>query len=176
MMRDIRAGKIDVVVVAIADRLRRQPMELEKFIVAAKKVDMTRLRTDRSREYDLTDYDAIQDMRKEVIDAAYEVDRLRYGVTRGMRGLAEKGVWSGGARPNGYESDGMTVRESGAFYIREAVTRIPAGGSLYSLQRDWADKVPTSHGNCLWSINWRLGLRHGLKQCRSQPTVENASI
>jgi len=129
MMRDIRAGKIDVVVVAVSDRLHRQPAELEQFIADAKAAGMTRLRTDRSREYDLRDYDAIRDMRKEVIDAAYEVDRLSYRIKRAMLDIAERGGWNGGMRPFGYQAvdKQLVVDEFEAPLIREAAQRILQG-------------------------------------------------
>ena len=155
MMRDIRAGKIDVVVVAVSDRLHRQPAELEQFIADAKAAGMTRLRTDRSREYDLRDYDAIRDMRKEVIDAAYEVDRLSYRIKRAMLDIAERGGWNGGMRPFGYQAvdKQLVVDEFEAPLIREAAQRILQGGTLYGVAKSWRDaNVPTVRG-ANWNTN-----------------------
>jgi DNA invertase Pin-like site-specific DNA recombinase len=165
MMRDIRAGKIDVVVVAVSDRLHRQPAELEQFIADATTAGMTRLRTDRRREYDLADYEDVRDMRKEVIDAAYEVARLRSRVRRGMKGLAASGKFNGGGRPYGYRvvtkeqakitggEAGLYVDESEAFYVRDATERVLAGETLYSIQQDWKkNEVPSARGNPVWSI------------------------
>jgi DNA invertase Pin-like site-specific DNA recombinase len=155
MMRDIRARKIDVVVVGVSDRLHRQPVELEQFIADAKAAGMTRLRTDRSREYDLNDYDAIRDMRKEVIDAAYEVDRLSHRIRRAMLDIAERGGWNGGKRPFGYQAvdKQLVVDEVEAQLIREAAQRVLEGGTLYSIAKSWKEaSVPTVRG-AIWNIN-----------------------
>ena len=50
--------------------------------------------------------------------------------------LAAKGLPLGGGRPFGYESDGMTVRESEAEELREMVAKVLAGDSLASIIRD----------------------------------------
>lgn len=164
MMADIRAGKIDVVVVAVSDRLHRQPLELEMFLADCRTAGMTRLRTDRSREYDLSDYDAIRDIRKEAIDAAFEVDRLKFRTRLGMLDLAERGKYSGGTRPFGYESDGVTVRESEASLVKEAASRILEGGTLYGIRKDWNERsVPTVTGKA-WSVP-------ALKQILTAPRV-----
>ena len=70
--------------------------------------------------------------------------------------LARKGLPLGGGRPFGYESDGMTVRESEAIELREMVTRVLAGDSLASILRDLNERgVLTTRGGSWWYSSLR---------------------
>jgi site-specific DNA recombinase len=65
--------------------------------------------------------------------------------------IAERGGWHGGIRPFGYESDGMTVRESEAAEIKRLAEAVISGQSLRSLARELNERdVPTVKGK-RWS-------------------------
>jgi DNA invertase Pin-like site-specific DNA recombinase len=186
MMRDVAAGLVDVIVVTVPDRLHRQPIELEQFIVAAKAAGMHRVMTGR-RDYDLTDPRAKKDMRDETADALYEVERLSERAKRRKVQHAEAGLPNGGGRPFGYlgnhrpESEtewpagwlnpktgevkgGLVIDENEAALIREAATRLIDGASLCSIRDDWNARPVSTVTGAQWSLktltkmltSWRL--------------------
>lgn len=65
--------------------------------------------------------------------ARHEVEHAIERAQRTRRQMAEAGVFRGGARPFGYEADGMTVREDEAAELRDAAGRVLAGEPVESL-------------------------------------------
>ncbi len=152
MMADIRAGKIDVVVVSISDRLHREPSELEDFMKAARAAGMIRVRTDRRHnEYNLNDSRDRKDLRDEVNDAKYETDRISDRTKKAMLARARKGLPTGGSRAFGYEKDKVTINKPEAVLIREAAERILEGISLRAVTKDWNDRgIRSTKGNVFY--------------------------
>ena len=152
MMADIRAGKIDVVVVSISDRLHREPSELENFMKAARATGMIRVRTDRRHnEYNLSDSRDRKDLRDEVNDAKYETDRISDRTKKAMLARARKGLPTGGGRAFGYEKDKLAINKPEAVLIREAAERILEGISLRAVTKDWNDRgIRSTKGNVFY--------------------------
>ena len=63
MVRDIKAGRVDAVVVMVEDRLHRQPIELEQFVQACADAGMTTLASRRGGITNLADPDALMLLR-----------------------------------------------------------------------------------------------------------------
>ncbi len=137
LMEMVARSNVDVVVVSVADRLHRQPMELELFVVAARSSGMTKLFSVKSGMTDLSDSNALMILRITGDVAANEVDRIRDRIRRKKAALAEEGRYSGGQRPFGYEKDGMTIRPNEAVLLRSAATRVLEGASLRSIRLAW---------------------------------------
>jgi len=101
LVRAIRARKADVVVVAVEDRLHRQPAELEEFVAICGRAKMRLLASPRGGQTRLDDPDALFLLRIKGNMAAREIDVLRRRVQRKHQELAEQGKYHGGRRPFG---------------------------------------------------------------------------
>jgi site-specific DNA recombinase len=133
MLADARAGQFDRVVVSWADRLYRQPAELETFVtdmVAAGVTRVTVLHGD-------PDIDAVMMLRIMTAVAANYVEVGRVKMKDRKDQHAREGRSSGGPRAFGFERDRETVRESEAMLIREAADRVLSGETVYSIAKDW---------------------------------------
>jgi DNA invertase Pin-like site-specific DNA recombinase len=137
MVKAIRLGQADVVVVSVVDRLQRQPGELESFVEVCNTAGMHKVIPVKAPPIDLTDPDALYTLREQVNRAAWEIGRMRQRQRRKQLQLAEEGKFHGGVRPFGYEKDGVTIRESEAVLIREAAQRVIHGDSLRAIAGDW---------------------------------------
>jgi hypothetical protein len=84
--------------------------------------------------------------------ARYEGEHKAERQRRKHRELAEAGKPSGGGdRPFGFEPDRVTIRESEAGLIRDAVAQILAGRSLRSIVMAWASAGVTGPRGAAWS-------------------------
>jgi len=147
LMQAVRRGEFDAVVVVALDRLYRQPIELEQFVLDCKAVGMGTVGMVTGGVADLSDPDAVMLLRIKGSMAAAEVDKIRIRCRAKKEALATDGQFSGGTRPFGYEKDGVTVRESEAALIRSAAARVLSGGSVYAIREDWrASGIPTVRG------------------------------
>lgn len=138
LMSDIRAGKVDVVVVTMADRLHRQPAELETFMTDAAAAGMYQLAEARyGRATDISDPYERKSLRNKTADAIYEIDNLRSRVKRRHQQRADDGLPNGGTRAFGFEEDRITHRPDEAALIRELVDRFLMTGSINAIANDW---------------------------------------
>jgi site-specific DNA recombinase len=169
LLHDIGAGMVDVVVVTKEDRLHRDMGELSTFVKRCKAAGMLRVVSVKSGETSLTDPSAVMILEIKASVGAYEVANTRDRVKDRMQELAEQGLYSGGTRPYSYEADGVTIRESEAFRIREAADKVIAGSTLYSIVRDWNDEgVGTVKGK-RWSVT-------ALKQVLLSPRIAGLRV
>ncbi len=147
MLDDLRNCYLDAVVVYDADRLHRQPKELEEFFEVCKEAGITKLAS-VSGDIDLSTHDGQFLARVLGAVAMKESDDKKRRITRKHEELAQAGkVSGGGARPYGYEADKRTVRESEAVVIRECATRVLAGETIRSICADLIERgVPTVKG------------------------------
>ena len=150
MLTDIRAGKIDAVVVYSLERLYRRPEELEADGLLAMAI-AGRLRIERQDGFDdLSTADGVYRFRDFINRSSYETSRLSERVSRKMRELAETGAaHGGGTRPMGFADDKVTVIPAERAVIRECVDAIlNDGASLRSLcLRLNARGITTPNGN-----------------------------
>lgn len=173
LLADIRAGKLDAVVVWDVDRLYRQPRELEPFVDACEAAGLKTLGS-VGGDIDLNDESALMLLRFKVAMAAAEVAKIRKRIVRQKQERAEKGLFNGGIRPFGFEADGVTQNATECVLIREAADRILEGSSLQSIVRDWnARGVLTSTGGRWSSTSLRRMIMSprvaGLRQYQGSP-------
>jgi len=163
MLDDIRAGRIDGVLVYHLDRLHRQPKELEEFFEVCKLAGVDSLATVTGR-IDLADPDGQFQARILGAVAKKESDDKSRRIRRKHDELALNGkVSGGGSRPYGYEKDRVTIRKAEASVIRECARRLIAGESLRNITIDLnARGIPTVGGK-QWSPQ---GLRRVLGSAR----------
>ena len=109
--------------------------------------------------------------------ARYESEIKSERVSAKRRQAAQAGTFSGGRRPFGFESDGVTLRGSEAALIRLATTAILNGSSVRSIVRDWNERgITTTAGNAWGSKNLRemLVRPRNSGRIKYRPTVRNA--
>ena len=128
------------------DRLHRRTVELEEFIQVVEDHDV-QVQTVTAGDIDLTTASGRMYARTLGNLAQYEVDHAKERMKRAKGDAAVQGRYRGGPRPYGYESDGVTVRDtaegvesdgvtprlSEAQFIRWASEAIIAGRSLRAI-------------------------------------------
>lgn len=145
LLRLIETGQIDAVVVWHIDRLYREPRELEHLIDLVEQHGVAVATC--YGDLDLETGDGRIVARIHVAVAAKSSDDKSRRIKRKHEEIASAGGYNGGKRPFGYESDGVTIRESEAALIRDAAARVLAGESVRSIVREWTTSgVPTVTG------------------------------
>lgn len=87
--------------------------------------------------------------------------------------MADNGAYRGGTRPFGYESDGVTVRESEADELRAAAKRVLAersGQSLSTIAADWNERGVTTTRGKTWT---GPAVRRVLVRARNAALIEH---
>jgi site-specific DNA recombinase len=135
MLEAIRAGRVDAVLAWHTDRLHRSPIELEEYISVCNEGREVPTHCVRAGTLDLSTPSGRMLARTLGTLARYESEHRGERVAAAKLQLAQAGNRSGGPRPFGYEDDGITVRESEAAAVREAVESVLAGASLRSVAR-----------------------------------------
>lgn len=138
MLDDLAAGDRDAVIVYNLDRLHRRPIELEAFAALCEQVGMTNVAT-VTADIDLGNDDGLFMARLYAAVAAKESGRKSARQKRKMQELAEQGRPHGGLRAYGYGPDKVTIVDTEAAIIREAVNRLLAGETVRSLAAWLAD-------------------------------------
>jgi DNA invertase Pin-like site-specific DNA recombinase len=145
MLADIKAGRIDAVICVDLDRLTRRPIELEAFMDLADRHGVALANV--SGDTDLSSPDGRLRARIMGSVARHESEKKAERQRREGEQAAKRGVPRGSVRPFGYENDRVTVRESEAVELRDAVRRMLAGTSANDIARDWNERgVPTVRG------------------------------
>jgi DNA invertase Pin-like site-specific DNA recombinase len=130
MLKAIATGEVGAVVAWHPDRLHRSPKELEAFIDVVEASGVA-VATVRAGAVDLGSASGRMAARVVGAVARHESEQKSERHRAKTDQLAAAGLPSGGGRrPFGFERDGVTVRESEAVVIREAVARLLAGESL----------------------------------------------
>jgi DNA invertase Pin-like site-specific DNA recombinase len=165
MLTDIRAGKVDAVVVAQLDRLHRRPIELEEFITLADEKHLALACA--SGDVDLATDDGRFMARVMGAVARKEIERKSWRFARAAEQRAEAGIQWWAVRPFGYErkpvldGEGKPVHNKHgkpmwepaqhpveALAIKDAYSAVLGGVSLYRLTADWnARGLKTPRGN-----------------------------
>jgi DNA invertase Pin-like site-specific DNA recombinase len=160
MLEDIRARRLDAVIVYHQDRLHRQPSELEQFFDVCDGAGLTQLAS-VSGDIDLATHDGRLKARILGAVARNQSDAASRRLQRKALQVAkEGGVAGGGTRPFGFEADFVTVRESEARVVRELAERLIAGETLRSLCQDLYERgIATSTGRPWSSTPLRRMLR-----------------
>jgi site-specific DNA recombinase len=150
LLQLITGGAIDRAVVYDADRLLRQPRELEDLIDLAERDGGFEVHT-VTGHLDLVSSGGRFVARALVAKAAMESDDLSRRLRRAFDQKAQEGQ-PHGARAFGYEPDGVTIRQAEANLVRQAATDVLAGESLNAIARRWnAAGVLTPQRSKLWN-------------------------
>jgi DNA invertase Pin-like site-specific DNA recombinase len=158
MMADVRAGVIQAIIAQHPDRLHRSPRELEAFITAVDEAKCQVI-TAQAGYIDLSNSNGRMMARMAGVVARHESEHKSERILRKFQEKREKGEWTGGARPYGYEADGVTIRQDEAAIIRELVARVLAGENLNALTADLNRRGITTAKRGPWR---RSNLQHML--------------
>jgi DNA invertase Pin-like site-specific DNA recombinase len=149
LLRDIKMGKLKAVVAWHPDRLYRRMIELESLVtlLEAQPVEVACV---EAGDIDLSTAHGRLQARVAGAVARHESEHKAERLRAKHEELAERGRWSGGPRPYGYQPTGegcLQVIPEEAEIVRELAARVLAGESLHSLCRDLdARGVPTARG------------------------------
>jgi site-specific DNA recombinase len=152
LLDDVRAGKVEIIIVTEMTRLYRR---MEELLVLIKLAETTKLRkimvTDGSG-YNLSTGEGVFNAVSAVNTAMLESRKISDRIKRKKKATAAAGKFHGGGRPFGYEADGMTIRETEATLIREIVQRLIGGEGMSDIVRELNERgTPTALGK-----QWRL--------------------
>lgn len=146
LIAGLKAGTYSTVLAWHPDRLHRSPLELERFIDVIEAAGAT-VHTVMAGVADLSTASGRLQARMGGIIARHESEQKAERQRRKHLELAEKGLPSGGLRPFGFASDGMTIREDEAEIVKEICARFLAGDSIHSLVVDLTRRdIPTVTG------------------------------
>lgn len=164
MLDDIRAGRVQAVVVWDLDRLTRRPVEIEQFIDLADKHSIRLESVDR--DIDLASDNGRMFARIKGAVARAEVERksTRQKVAAEQRAKMGR-IHSGGRRAFGWCQDGITPDPHESPYVVAMFRRFLAGESLSAIAR-WLDAegVATSRGN-RWAHDKVRGVLENPRHC-----------
>lgn len=139
MMRDVRTGRINAVIVWDVDRLTRKPRELEDVIDFADKYGLRLASV--GGDIDLATEQGRMMARMKGTVARYEVEQARRRLKSKQAELAEAGRYNG-PRPYGWTLTGkgknqqLVVNEAEAMVIRECVRRVLRGEGIWKIRND----------------------------------------
>lgn len=144
---DVEGRALDAVAIYRADRLHRQPRELEAFIDLCQTVGLTNVAS-VSGDLDLTTNEGQLVARITGAVAKNESDVKSQRIRRQKEQAAEQGkISGGGSRAYGWEADKKTVRLDEAEIVRECARRFLAGESTRSICATLNERgVPTATG------------------------------
>jgi site-specific DNA recombinase len=147
---DIAGGRINAVIAWHPDRLHRSPTELEDYIrLCGELVQNT---TVQAGFWDLSTPSGRMNARNMGNYATYESEHKSARVKAAKMTAAKDGESNGGIRCYGYESDGLTIRQSETVEIRAIADAIVRGVSLRSLAAELNQRgIPTATGTAPWS-------------------------
>ncbi len=156
LLADVRAGNLDAVIAWHTDRLHRSPTELEAYIEACERNNVTTL-TVRAGELDLATAAGRMVARMLGAAARHESEQKSERIRRARLQEAHAGKVQG-RLGYGYRqsTDGSwTVQEDEAAIVREMADRLLRGDSLSSIATSLNHRqVPTPQGGV---GNWRAG-------------------
>ncbi len=159
MLRDLREGRRDAVIVYHVDRLTRRPIELEEFVAALDAAGVSQVRFVVG-DMDMGTGDGLVVARISAAMAANESATKSRRMKRKYEQNAAAGLPHGPARPFGYEPDKVTINKTEAKVVRELVARFLAGESLRSLTIWLNDSgVPTVSGG---TAGWKSPTVRGI--------------
>lgn len=178
LLDDARLGRFTHILAYSNSRLTRRLRELEDLIQLHEKTGVV-IRTVIAGQDDLSTSDGRMVARiKASVDAA-ESDRIserqkaafRHNALAGKPKLHHQ-------RPFGWEEDGVTLRESEASLVRDAIEKIKAGASVTEVRHEWeAAGVLTAAGRSEWEhsalkrvlVGWRAA---GVRTYKREPLYD----
>jgi DNA invertase Pin-like site-specific DNA recombinase len=150
MLDDLRNGLYGTVIAWHTDRLHRRPSELEEYIDVCEPRNV-QTRTVKAGALDLTTATGRWQARQLGAMARYEVERMIERQRRARDQKVQRGEWSGGPRPYGWESDGITPIPEEIAVIRETAEAVLAGASIRSLAADLNERGLFTSTGSAWN-------------------------
>lgn len=150
MLDDLRAGLYGTVIAWHTDRLHRRPSELEEYIDVCEPRNV-QTRTVKAGALDLTTATGRWQARQLGAMARYEVERMIERQRRARDQKVQRGEWSGGPRPYGWEADGVTPVPAEIAVIREAAEAVLAGASVRALAADLNERGLLTSTGAQWN-------------------------
>lgn len=160
MLDEAAAGRVTTVISYSTSRLTRRPREFEDLIDLAEKG--LRVATVQIGHIDLNTGRGRERARNDAARDAGYADEISELVKRKKEDKREKGEYTGGRRPFGFEADGMTPRPVEQDLIRSGAQAILAGRSINGVARDWSAAIepPTWHAPLL--VRWKPNTVRGI--------------
>lgn len=149
MLDDLRTGLYGTVLAWHTDRLHRRPAELEEYIDVCEPRNV-QTRTVKAGALDLTTATGRWQARQLGAMARYEVERMIERQRRARDQKVQRGEWSGGPRPYGWEPDGVTPIVEEIAVIREVTDAVLAGASIRALAADLNDRSLLTSTGARW--------------------------
>ncbi|MEV4239664.1 recombinase family protein [Nocardia sp. NPDC049737] len=147
----IETGQFDMVIAWHPDRLHRSPIELEYFIALLERGG-TEVQTVQAGIWDLTTPSGRMVARQLGAVARFESEHKGARIKAARVQQATEGRFHGGARPYGFESDGVTVRQDEAREIVRMYEQTVAGVSLRQIVTDLNRRgIPTATARGPWT-------------------------
>lgn len=150
---DVKARRLDAVIAWETDRLFRDPLDREEFLLLCEQVRMDHIAT-IGDQVNVQDGHGLLAFRIKSDVAAEETRKLSQRLKSKHAEIARDGRFHGGHRPYGYRPVGdglLDVVPEEAEVIREAARRVLAGETLYGICRDLNDRgVPSAR-----EVGWR---------------------
>jgi site-specific DNA recombinase len=172
MLHDVRAGRVNAIIVWAADRLTRRPVENEEIIDLAERLGV-KLAT-VTGDYDLGTPSGRLHFRQLGIIARYESEHRAERLRLKHEELARAGRnASGGIRPFGFLPNRVELHLAEAEEIRRAARRLVVGESVYAILADWrARGIATPAGRVWLATSFRGMITSprvaGLRQLRGE--------
>lgn len=132
LLEMLRGDEADAVIALAPTRLYRRIGDALGFLDLVAEFDIA-VQTVKAGRYDLTTADGRRDARRAAVDNQYESELISERVRDAKAETLAAGGYRGGPRPYAYEADGLTIRESEAKFIRDAVEAVIGGESLRSI-------------------------------------------
>lgn len=142
VMTLVKDRAVDTIVAYHPDRLYRRLADLEKIITVVEGYGLT-IHTVAAGDVDLNTSTGRTNARLVGVIAAGEVERKAERQARQKLEVARRGGFNGGRQPLGYLKDGVTIDESRAPALREAVARLLSKHSLASCARYVSEEFGT---------------------------------
>ncbi|WP_160665216.1 recombinase family protein [Pseudarthrobacter sp. ATCC 49987] len=155
LLKAVRQGEVDAVIVWHQDRLLRRTIDLEKYIDVCQPHTVP-THTVMAGYFDLTTPAGRATAKTLAAWASYEVETSTDRVKASKLQAAKSGKPSGGNRAYGYEQNGMSIIEHEAAIVREVIDRFIGGDSWRSIALDLVERgIPTAKGKKWTAINVR---------------------
>jgi site-specific DNA recombinase len=149
MMARVDAREFDVIVARHMDRLLRRLSELESTLERCQRAGVAIVTASDGVDTATDGGRLVARILSSV--AQGEVERKGSRQRSAAIQAAKQGRWVGGRRPFGYESDGVTIRETEAAMIKQAYVDVLAGESLSEVARRWnASGVTPAQSDKCW--------------------------
>lgn len=147
VLKMMRSGDVDVVVVWRLDRLTRSARQLLDLIALSKETGVKVATVEGDIDLSTTGGGLVGTILAAVAQAEMEAKADRQKAAHSQRRQRGGSWWT--RRPLGYEKDGSICEEEAAL-IRQAYKDVEAGASLSSIAREWADLGVTTSEHTRW--------------------------